>query len=546
MFRIIRRLWRDNRGAAAVLFALSLMSIAGAAAVAVDLGSLFLAKRQLQGVADAAAMAAAQGSLSDGGTSSARALIDHSGVTGVSIAEITPGQFSRDASIAPAARFTPSTTAPTAARLTLERNVPLFFGRLLLGKSTMTIRTRATAARVDMAAFSIGTRLGVVSGGVANQLLSSLAGTNLNLSVVETGQLASANVDILRFADALRVRLNMQGSSYAELFGARLSLSDVVRAIADASPDSYTATILNTIAAALPNTMVELSHLIDLGPLGDGDARGSTGALQVDIFSFLRSLLADAKGGSYDATLNVTVPGLTSVKLIMAGGNAASSPWLTVTSAKDVVVRTAAARLYLDVKAGVVLPGIASLRIPIYVELGAAEARLADIRCTGNTLTDGVTLAVTPSAGSVAIADVDSAAVPNFAAVPAKQPAVLVNILGTRVNAFANIALGGMQTHNVVFSKADIAAHRTQTVGTGDLTSGIASSLANQVQISITVLGITVNVGPLVSAVAGQVLALAPLLDTLLNEILSVMGVKVGVADVRVDQLRCGVPSLVG
>ncbi|MCE7796679.1 pilus assembly protein TadG-related protein [Sphingobium sufflavum] len=538
-------LWRDSRGSAVVLLAAALMALAGAAAVAVDVGSLFLAKRQLQGVADAAALAAAQGDLDDGGSLSARALIDRSGVPGVSLAAITPGQYARDVAVDTGARFVPGTSAPTATRVTVERTVPLFFGRLLTGKSGLVIRTQATAARVNMAAFTIGTRLVGLSGGVANQLLSSLAGVNLNLSLIETGQLASANVDILRFADALRLRLNMQGSSYADLFGAHIPLAQVVRAMADAAPDGYTATILNGIAGVLPNTTTRLSRLIDLGPIGDATAAGTNaGLLQVDLFSFLRSVLGDAKGGSYDSTLNLTVPGLAGVKLILAGGSSVSSPWLTVTRSKDVVVRTAAIRIYLDVRANVILPGIASLNIPLYIELAAAEARLSDIRC-GTPSSDGVTLAVTPSVGSVALAEVDAAAVPNFAIVPTKQVATLVNILGTRINAYANIALGGMAAQSVNFTKADIAAHRTRTVTTNDLTAGLATSLAQNVQVSVTTLGITLNGGPLVSAVVGQLLSLTPVLDTLLNEVTGILGVKVGSADVRVDQIRCGVPALV-
>lgn len=542
----IARLRHDKRGTAVVLLAASLMALAGAGGIAVDIGSVYLAKRQLQGVADAAALAAVQGSLGDGGRTSAQALIDHSRVSGVSIATITPGQYSRDATLAPAARFTPDTMAPTAARLTVQRTVPLFFGRLLTGKTGMTISAQATAAKMDLTAFSIGTKLAGLSGGIANQLLSSLTGTSLNLSVVETGQLASANVDLLRFADALRVRLNMQGSSYAAVFGQQVPLAQIVRAIADVAPDSYTATILNGMATNLPNTTATLSHLIDLGPLGQGAPSGtSTGLLQVDVFSLLRSIFTDAAGGSSNTTLSLSVPGLTSVKLIIAGGNVANSPWLTVTRSQDVVIRTAATRIYLDVRAGVSLPGIASIRIPVYVELAAAEARLSAIRCTGNTLTDGVTLAVTPSVGSIAIADVDPAAVTNFAVVPAKAPAVLVDILGTRVNAYANIALGGMSAQSVSFSKDDIANNVTRTVTTNDLSSGLATSLAKNVQISVTVLGITLTVGPLVTAVASQLLVLTPLLDGILNEVLGVLGVKVGAADVRVNQLRCGAATLV-
>ena len=53
----MRRLLVDKRGGISVLLAGSLFMLAGAATVAVDLGSVYLAKRQLQGVADAAALA---------------------------------------------------------------------------------------------------------------------------------------------------------------------------------------------------------------------------------------------------------------------------------------------------------------------------------------------------------------------------------------------------------------------------------------------------------------------------------------------------------
>lgn len=543
LLRFLKDLWQDRRGIAAVLLGASLLALVGAAAVAVDIGSLYAAKRQLQGVADAAALAAVQGNLGDGGSAAAQALIDRSGVPGVTIAAIAPGQYVRDATVAPTARFTPGTVSPMATSLTLQRTAPLYFGKMLLGKSGVTIQAKATAARLNQAAFTLGTRLVGLSDGIANQLLSSLAGTNLNLSVVDTSQLVSANVNILGFADALRVRLNMQGSTYAQLFGAQIPLSQLVLAIADAAPDSYTANILKGIATAMPNTTATLSHLIDLGPMGSNTTSGGA-VLQVDVFSLLRSLLTDAKGGSYNTTLGVAIPGLTSVKLILAGGNSVSSPWMTVTRSKDVVIRTAAARAYLDVSATVILPGIASLRVPVYIELGAAEARLSDIRCNGDA-NDGVTLAVTPSAGSVSIADVDPAAITNMAVVPAKAPAVLVNILGITVNAFANIALGGGVAQNAVFTKDDITNHRTKTVTTNNLTNGIATSLMQNVQISATVLGITVNAGPLVSAVGGVLVGLTPLLDGLLNEVTGLLGVKVGSADVRVDQLKCGTPVLV-
>ncbi|HEX7855819.1 MAG TPA: pilus assembly protein TadG-related protein [Sphingobium sp.] len=545
----LKRYWQsfgqDHRGVAAILFAFSFMALAGAAAAAVDIGSLFLAKRQLQGIADSAVLAAAQGDIAGQGTASAQSIINQTGVADVTISQLTPGSYARDKSVAIASRFTASASAPSAAQLTLQRQVPLFFGKLLLGKSSLTISAHATAARMNMAGFSIGTELVGLSGGLANDLLSSLAGTNLNLSLISTQGLASTNIDLLGFADALRVRLNMQGATYADVFGANVPLQTIVMALADSAPGSAMS-VLQGVAAKLGTSKVRVSDLIDLGPMGQNTSNTSSDTpIKVDALSMLRSLLIQAKGGSYQSGLNVSVPGLTSVQLTIVGGSVASSPWLTVTQAKDVVIRTSAMRIYLDTQVGTgIIAGVASIRIPVYVELAAAEARLSDIQCNG-TSSDGVTLAVTPSVGSISIADVPASDLPNLSVPITKQPAALVNILGTKVNAYADIALGGLQSQSVFFSKSDIANRVTRTVTTNDLTTGAASSLAKNVQISVTLLGITLSLGPLVNSVGGLLLSTAPLLDGVINQVTGLLGVKLGSADVRVDKMRCGVPALV-
>lgn len=536
----------DRRGMAALLFAFSLTALVGAAAAAVDVGSLFLAKRQLQGLADSAALAAATGDITGQGTGAAQAVITQSGTANVTISQLTAGSYARDKSVAVASRFTSGGTLPTAAQLTLQRNVPLFFAKIF-GRSTVTIRARATAAQVNMAAFTIGTTTVGLSGGIANALLSSLAGTNLNLSLIDTQGLASADIDLLGFANALAVRLNSQGATYADLFGMNVPIGTLISALADVAPNSGVMATLQGMAAKMPNSSVRLSDLIDLGPIGQQTSGGaSDGALRVGLMSFIRNLLVAGKGGSFNATIDLSIPGLTSVKLIIAGGGAATSPFMTVTQAKDVVVRTSAMRIYLDVQVGTsIIAGLVSIRVPILVDLGAAEARLSSIQCAG-TSSDGVTLAVTPSVGSIAIADVPVADITNFGVALNKQPAVLANVLNVvKITAFANIALGGMSAQSVLFSKSDISNHVTKTVTTNDLTTGIATSLAQSMQLNVTTLGMTVSVGPVVGSLAGLILSIAPSLDGILSQVTGLLGVRLGAADVRVDKMRCGVPMLV-
>ena len=544
--RRLRALGRDRSGAATVMLALSFTTLMGAAAVGVDVGNLFLAKRQLQGIADAAALAAAAGDIAGAGTTAAQSIIDESGQSGVTISQLTPGTYSRDASIAPAARFTAGASQPSAAQLVLERPVPVFFGRFLTGNPAMTVRAQATAARMDMAAFSIGTRLAALSGGLPNQLLSALAGTQLNLSVLDGQALASAQIDLLGFADALGAQLGREETSYATLFNSDIPLQTLVRALAQAAPDLASRNVLDGIAPRLGTQAVRLADLIDLGPLGQTTSHDGSSPLRVDAFSFLRALLESAQGESYQATLDVSVPGLAATRLTLTGGGGtAHSPWMTVTQARDVVIRTSQARIYLETTLLSAISGIATLRLPVYVDLAEAQARLANISCGGNGANDGVTLAVTPAIGTVAIADITPAQLGNFSTPMPTHPAVLANVLGTRINAAAELHLGGVTAQNVRFTRDDIANHTPRTVSTNDLTTGLAQSLARSVQISVTVLGITVNTGPLVGAVGSQLGVVAPLIDGLLNQVTGLLGVQLGSATTWVDRMRCGVPMLV-
>jgi uncharacterized membrane protein len=518
----------------------------GAAAVGVDLGSVFLAKRQLQGIADSAVLAATAGNIASNGTVSAQSIIDQSQQQNIRISELTPGKYTRDAAIAPAARFVAASVEPTAAKLTLEQQVPLYFAKLLLGRSTLTVRARATAARSDMAAFSIGTRLASLSGGVPNQLLSALAGTSLNLSVLDGQSLAAADIDLLGFADALRVRANKQGSTYAELFNTKIPVQKLVQAMSDAAPNAATQTILTSIASKVGGKNVALSDMIDLGPLGQTDVNSGDGLLKVDAFSLLRAMLAQQHGDVYQTSADVGVSGLASVKLTVAGKNGtAHSPWMTVTNAKGVVVRTGRLRIYLEVGVLAALGQVASLNIPIYVELAEAEARLSDIKCTGNAMSDGVTLAVTPSIGTVAISGINTADLDDFSRTLGTQRAVLANVLVTEIQAYANIKLGGTQPQSVHFTTSDIANNVTRTVSTNDALAGITQSLAKNVDVSVSILGITTRLGPVVNAVGAQLTLIAPVVDGLLNQVTGLLGVKLGSADVQVDRMRCGMPVLV-
>ena len=123
---------------------------------------------------------------------------------------------------------------------------------------------------------------------------------------------------------------------------------------------------------------MRLSDLIDLGLYAAQDHADPDTAVWIDGYSVLREMLQLANGQRQVAlNLGLSLPGVTSTTLTLAiGKRPAHSPWLAVSQAGNVIVRTAQARLYLDSKVGgVATLDIASLRVPILIELAEAQAK---------------------------------------------------------------------------------------------------------------------------------------------------------------------------
>lgn len=138
---------RSQRGSALAFFAVAVAAFMATAAVAVDLGNLFVHRQHLKVVADGAALAAAR-SLPDQSVAVAAAseILDRNGITG--------------------AEFTRSVTTSadgSSATVALTRQIPTLFARLL-GLSAVTVPATSTA---------VGAPAGRVSGvapfGIPNQ-----------------------------------------------------------------------------------------------------------------------------------------------------------------------------------------------------------------------------------------------------------------------------------------------------------------------------------------------------------------------------------------
>ena len=564
MRRTLAAFAADRRGVTAMLTALCGVALIGSAALGVDLGDIYMKTRQLQGVADLAAMASVQSldpaaSQSPAATAQATAALNpwRGGIT----AQAVTGLYAADGSVAAARRFTPSTASPNAVQVTLQAPVPLYFAGLLIGRSSLTLTRSAVAARAQFAAFSIGSGLASLNGGVANALLSALTGSQVQLSVMNYQALASANVDLLRYIPALQTRAGLQALSFSQVLTTSVTPAAALGALADslsASGQPAAASAAQSLAAAsasLPGT--PLSTILDLGPYESQDQTtdGSGASLSVGALGLADALLAAANGSrQISLALNGLVPGVPQVNLWLAIGQRPSqSPWLTVTDAGQVVVRTAQMRLYIQAS---LAPGVLStasggalVTLPIYVEAASAQAKLQDMQCPESAASQGLDLSVSPSLGTFALAQLDTTTLANFSTPVALQPATLLNAVLVRATAYSRVDIGGGQAswQGVSFSQADIAAGTMKSVFTSDVArASVASLLAGtsvQVQTPVVTLGLTPAVlSPELQALLVQA---APSLDTLVGQVEAMSGVRVGEADVWADGLRCHGAALV-
>lgn len=517
------------------------------AALGVDAGAMFLQKRKLQGIADAAALSAASDPVAAAAGAS-RAVLANGDDT-AAVDRVTMGSYRADAALTPEARFVAGAASANAVRVRIVGSVPSFFGRVLSGRTRVPIVAEATAARINLAAFALGTNVVAVEGGLANAILSGLAGADLQLTAVGYEGLTSTKVDVLRVTDALRAELDMGGSSFAEVLDQNISLVQAVNALARASGNAMTADTLTRIAARVPERTIRLADAIDLGPLGSRVAADPAQPVMVDALSVLRAALALGQDGrQIHGSVGLSLPGLASTSFtLVTGARAAHSPFLTVGAAGEATLRTAQTRLYLKTTLLGGLPlGAGAITLPIYVELGAASAHLTDVSCTGGRTANKVAITVTPSVGTAAIAAIDVSRIGDFGTPLALSPGNIVSSPLVGVTAFATLPIGGGVSQVLHFDSSDIANQTHRSVSSTQMTQGLASALVARVSIGATALGTGLPVPHLAGAAGVALVPVAPALDLLIDQIGAVTGVKLGQADSWVNGVRCSTPRLIG
>ncbi len=545
--KAMRSLIRDEKGAIAVVSGLVLSVMLGVGAFGVDVGRMFADRRKAQSTADLAAIAAATDL--PNAARAATATVQRNSLPDGELREVVVGTYTADAAVPPAQRFRPGGVAEAnAVQVSVRSTTPLFLGRLLTGKDRFEVRTTATATQTSFASFAIGSGLLALEGGMLNQLLGGMLGTQLSLSVMDYQALLNANLDMFRFADALAARIHATGGTYNSLLERDVKVSDVMGAMVDtgraAHGNNAAVQALNTIAQGVRNASarIPLNALTSVGPYG----HLSIGqAPQVDFAANaldMVSAVAQIANGQNQAAvgLNVNLPGIAGATLRLAIGERPRGASWTAVGGPGASAHTAQTRLLLDVTlAGA--GGIAAVRLPIYLELASATATLEAVKCGyPNVTASTVTLGVRPALLDAWVGNVTPAMMTNFASPPRPGPATLVDAALLRVTGRAQAAATNLSARSVTFSHGEIGRQTKKTVSTTDYTSSLLSKLVGGLDLDVQVLGLGLGLpGALQSTVAGILAGALKPLDSLLSGVLAGLGVRLGQAHVWTTGIRC-------
>ncbi|NTE86510.1 TadG family pilus assembly protein [Agrobacterium rubi] len=568
----LKRLAKDRSGNVAIMAGITAPLMMGVLALGVDYGSLTLQKRQLQQTADLAAVSAAsatdvnravfqyfQLNNKNLGVKTASGFLTETGTipfdpeTAFSsrdgYAEVVKGRYVPDPNVSIGERFVENATPTNAVKVNIVEQGRIYFAGTFT--TAPKISAVGTAAGQKVAAFSVGSRVASLNGGLLNNLLGSLLGTTIALNLSDYQALVATDIDALKLVDSLATDLSLTTGTYRDVLQTEISYGKFLAALTKATGTRPTVTAaLKTLEKALAKTTVtlRLEEILALGPVIDKQV-GATENLRLNagVFELINAAATVANAGrqvSVDAGLSV--PGLAGTKITIAIGEPPlGTPSLAIGTPGS-VVRTAQTRLMIDTKVDGLkaLLGL-SVRIPLYVEVANAESKVSDIRCsTGGTGT--VDVAVVPGIAEISLGNVDTTGFNNFGRDPRVTKAAIVDSLVLKINAMAHVDSANVKPTTLTFQPADIAQGTVKNVSTKDVTTSLVKSLLKELDVDISLLVITIGSQPVVQTALAETLSVATApIDSLLYNTLMLLGVKMGEADVRVTDARCSHPALV-
>ncbi|WP_161556544.1 TadG family pilus assembly protein [Burkholderia pyrrocinia] len=424
----------------------------------IDVANLYLQKRDLQRVADMAALAAVQpmtsdpsGCLSDAKnnvTTSANINDKGYALTFISATATANPTAGNDQIAVTCGRWdsstayvTPAPSVANAAQVTAYRQVNYFFLGLLnqLSGRQAVVSATATARAAAIDTFSVGAtlaNLNTSSSAILDPLLTGLLGAsaNVNVGLANYQALAGANVTLGQLASAA-TQLGTAGSSapasVGKLLGLNLTVSDVLNLAATAVGSNST---VGTVLTALgKNVGANVNaNKISLGSLLQYSGSNAEAAANASI-NVLQLLLTTAEIGAYNSALTLSVgqtscpgsafcPLISAVSLLVRVNSlqlqVLAPPSIGIGEAGQVngIWRTQASQaeigLYVDVQVladppPLGIPGLLTLQLsgphlPLYIILGGpARAWLANTSCQSTSASSTATFGALPGVAMI-------------------------------------------------------------------------------------------------------------------------------------------------
>lgn len=573
---LLRRLafGRDIRGNVAITTALVSPLILYCLGLGIDYGMMTLQQQRLQQLSDIGAIAAAS-SITSANTAlltnlqsnrtTAALVSGNSYLTSTgpitaaaansgqyeTLANMVLGTYTADASIAPQNRFTPGASPADSVQVTLTQKAVMPFASAFATPPTLSASGTASSER--LASFSVGSRLASLNGGILNQLLGSLLGTQISLKLVDYQSLVGANVNLLSFLNLLATDLNLTAGSYNDLLATDVTYDKILGALGKSTNLSPAVVrIINSLGKSLSNTKltVKLQDLLNLGPEGKytvGTGPGLVSNISVMNFLSLTAMAANQQK-QIAVDLGVALPGLATATMTLAIGEIAQQTPSVAVGAPGATVRTPQVRVAIEVAVtGLSLIAGLKLRIPLYVELAPAEAQLASITCVGGNMPNAVVgIDAVPGVAEIALGDVDTSAFVNFGSKPRVKQAAIIDSLLLRILASAQIDIANLSPTRVTFQPSEISAGTIKTVSTKDVVTSLVQSLLKNANITVQILIITIGTpSGILSALADTLSIVTAPVDQLLYNLLGLLGIGIGQADLQVTDARCLQPVLV-
>ncbi|MHA4730933.1 TadG family pilus assembly protein [Ensifer adhaerens] len=575
LWKPMRALARARSGNIGISAALAMPLVITSMALAIDYGYLTVQKREMQSSVDLAAIAAAANV-----SAAEKAVLNHFANNGLNYGVSTPnglltidgktlppgdistakldgvatvarGRYVPDPSVDAGQRFIKDATPTDAVQVMLERKGDIFLASIFSAPPDLSVY--GTAASSKIAAFSVGSRLASLNDGLLNSILGQMLGTTISLKVMDYQALIDADIDIQPFLKVIATRLNLTAASYEDVLKANLTMPQLLASMRLVQGLSGTVTAaLKSIELSTSNDKrtFTLAQILNLDPKKSLQVdAGSDWAMRVSALQIVSAAAAIANGENQIALNAVAgLPGIASAKVKLAIGEPPVETPSHRLGTPGAAIRTAQTRLAVEVN----VDGLAALagiriRLPIYVELAYAEAKLADIRCYGGTPENAsVSVDAVPGIAEIAIGDVDPAVLSNFSSDARVQRAKLVDALVVKIDALAHVEAQNLKPTRLSFSPSEVAARSIKTVSTKDILTSTTQTLLNNLDLNIQVLFLTLGSPTIVQQALAQTLgAVTKPVDDLLYNLLLLVGVRVGEADVRVTGVKCQSPVLV-